>query len=264
MQIYLITLITAVFLQIIGVLGIFFALGFVHSKLQYFTHKNYRQTLGWKGIIWTAWIGTPIHEIGHAFFAKVFRHKINNISIFQPNEASGNLGHVDHSFNPRSLYQKIGNFFIGAAPMIFGSVVLIIFLYFFVPNGKEVFAPLAEQQNSISGFITSIIASLKNLFAPENISAWNFWLFLYISFAVSSHMAPSNQDQKGMWKGFVWLVFLVVIINAIPLALGVDITAYVLNITQYLGMLTAIFIYAILLSLLHLILSSVILLPFKK
>ena len=77
-------------------------------------------------------------------------------------------------------------------------------------------------------------------------------------------MAPSKQDQKGMWKGFIWLVFLVIVINAITLALGVDITVYVLSIKQYLGIFTAIFIYAILLSLLHLILSSIILLPFKK
>ena len=264
MQVYFVTLITAVFLQIAGVLGIFFALGFVHSKLQYLTHKHYRQTLGWKGILWTAWIGTPIHEIGHAFFAKVFRHKIHNITIFHPGEASGNLGHVNHSYNPKSLYQQIGNFFIGAAPMIFGSMALIIFLYFFVPNGKEVFLPLAEQQNTISGFVSSIIDSLKNLFAGENIRAWNFWLFLYVSFAVSSHMAPSKQDQKGMWKGFAWLVLLVIIINGITLALGVDITNYVLSITKYLGILTAIFVYAILLSLLHLILSAMLLLPFKK
>ncbi|OGH91004.1 MAG: hypothetical protein A2479_03705 [Candidatus Magasanikbacteria bacterium RIFOXYC2_FULL_39_8] len=263
MQTYLITLITAVFFQIIGVLGIFFILGFVHSKLQYWTHTNYRRTLGWKGILWTAWIGTPIHEIGHAFFAKLFRHKITNISIFRPDEASGNLGHVDHLYNPKSLYQRIGNFFIGAAPMIFGSLVLIIFLYFFVPNGKDVFQPLAENTQTISGLIHAIISSLKNLFSSTNISTWNFWLFLYVSFAISSHMAPSGQDQKGMWKGFAWLVVVAIVINAITLSLGVDITHYVLKVTQYMGVLIAIFIYALMLSFLHLILSSILLI-FKR
>lgn len=264
MQTYLITLATAIFLQIIGVLGIFFLLGFVHSKIQKFTHHNYYKTLGWKGILWTAWLGTPIHELGHAFFAKIFRHRIENITIFQPNEASGNLGHVDHSYNPRSLYQKIGNFFIGSAPMIFGSIVLIVCLYLFVPNGKDTFEPLVKSASSILEILKQIPQTLKLFFTIENIKAWNFWLFFYLSLCIASHMAPSLADQKNMWKGFFWIVLVLIIINAITLAIGVDITNYVLNTTRYLGIFTAIFIYAILMSLLHWFISLLLRVLFKR
>ncbi|MFA6427470.1 MAG: hypothetical protein WCW16_03425 [Candidatus Magasanikbacteria bacterium] len=264
MQHYLFTLLTAVFLQITGVLGIFFLIGFVLSKLQFYTQHIYYKTLGWKGILWTGWIGTPIHELGHVFFAKLFHHRIDGIHIFEPHEATGNLGHVDHAYNPKSLYQRVGNFFIGAAPMIWGAILLVTFLYFFVPNGKDIFAPLTVEQNSFSHFLSQLGRTLTHMFAKENIMAWNFWLFLYLSFSIASHMAPSDRDLKNMWKGFFWIVLMVIIVNALTLALGANITSYVLNLTQYLNIFTAIFVYAVVLSLVHLILASIVLLPFRK
>ena len=94
-------------LEIVGLFGIFFALGFVLSKLQTAVQTNYHRTIGWKGILLTAWIGTPIHEISHIFFAKIFRHRITHVSLFKPNKVTGNLGHVEHSYNSLSLYQPI-------------------------------------------------------------------------------------------------------------------------------------------------------------
>lgn len=264
MTTYLLTLIKTVTIQIIGVFGIFFLLGFILSKFQEWNHKNYHRTVGWKGILWTAWIGTPIHEIGHVFFAKIFRHKIQNITIFQPNELNGNLGHVNHSYKKHSLYQKMGNFFIGAAPMIFGSMFLVIMLYFLVPNGKEILLPLTQTDLTLVSFLTSIKQTLLNLFSPENIKAWNFWLFLYISFCISSHLAPSKQDQKGMWRGFFWITILLILINMITLGVGVNITKYVLGTIHYLQIFITIFIYAGIISFLHLLLSTIILLPIKK
>jgi hypothetical protein len=261
---YFITLLKAVGFQLVGVLGIFFLFGYILAKLQEWTQQKYHRSVGWKGILWTAWIGTPIHELGHAFFAKIFRHKINHISLFQPNETTGGLGHVEHSYKKYSLYQRIGNFFIGAAPMIWGSFFLVIMLYFLVPNGKEIFVPLTTEPGSFLVFITSLKQTFLNLFALENISTWNFWLFLYMSFCVASHIAPSKQDRRGMWKGFRWIVLILIIINAITLGLGVDITKYILGINQYLGILFAIFAYATIISLLHLLLSTILLYPFRK
>ncbi|MBI2436662.1 MAG: hypothetical protein HYV41_02900 [Candidatus Magasanikbacteria bacterium] len=244
----------ATIIQLFGILGIFFVLGFIHASIQSLIHQNYNRTLGWKGILWTAWIGTPIHELGHAFFAKLFGHKINRIAIFVPNEQTGNLGHVDHSYNPHSLYQKIGNFFIGSAPMIFGSIFLLTLLYYLVPNGKEIFAPLKGTIN-FSNIFSSIWLLLKNLFAHENVVAWNFWVFLYVSFAISSHMAPSKADRGGMWNGLIWLALLLFLVNAIAIGFGTDITQYILGIAKYMSIFVAIFLYAIILSTLHLLLS---------
>src|SRR3989338_10317651 len=169
---YFFSLLRVVIIQITGVLGIFFVFGFILAKLQNWTCNLYRQTVGWRGILWTAWIGTPIHEIGHIFFAKLFRHKIEEVNIFRPNEITGNLGHVNHTYSKRSLYQRIGNFFIGAAPMIWGAVILSILLYFLVPNGKEVFTPLTNEKTSLLTILSSLGKTLENLFTLENIKTW--------------------------------------------------------------------------------------------
>jgi hypothetical protein len=264
MQEFFFSLLHAVTIQILGVLGIFFIFGFLLSKIQEATHSRYRRTIGWKGILWTAWIGTPIHELGHVFFAILFRHRINKISLFEPNERTGGLGYVNHSFGKYNLWQRIGNFFIGAAPMIFGSVFLYLMLYFLVPNGKEVLVTLSIEQNSIQAIFYSLTETLSGLFSLENIKSWNFWVFLYLSFCITSHLAPSKQDRRGMWQGFAWVVLMLIVTNAITLALGSNITDYILGINKYLGILMAIFSYALIVSALHYLLATIILLPFGR
>lgn len=261
---FIFTLLQTTALQILGVLGIFFAFGYILSKLQEWTQDNYQRSVGWKGILWTAWLGTPIHEFGHIIFAKIFRHRINRVALFQPDENTGELGCVDHSYEKYSLWQRLGNFFIGAAPLIFGSLFLVALLYLLVPNGKEIFSPLANNTDAIPSFLTGLKQTLFNLFSLENLKAWNFWVFLYVSFCIASHLAPSKADRRGMWNGLAFIIILLIIVNIIALLLHRDITNYILQINKYLGIFIAIFSYATILSFLHWLLSTVILWPFRK
>lgn len=261
---FLLTLFKAVAIQLITALGIFFVFGYILAKLQEWTQNNYYRSVGWKGILWTAWFGTPIHELGHVFFAKLFHHKIERVSLFKPNQKTGNLGHVSHNYNRFSLYQRIGNFFVGAAPMLFGSAVLIILLYFLVPNAKEAFRPLSTEQTSPLIILISLKTTLLKLFSVANLSSWKFWLFLYLSFCVASHISPSKQDLKNMWRGFAWLTLILILINVITLFVQINLTNYIINVNKYLGLIFGIFTYATAISLIHLILSTIILKPFKK
>lgn len=262
---FLQNVIIAVIIQITGVLGLFFVFAFILSKLQTWTLNQYQKTVGWKGILWTAWIGTPIHELGHIFFIKIFRHKITNVALFRPNESSGELGSVDHTYKIFSLYQRIGNFFIGSAPLFFGSAILALLVYVLVPNGKEIFAPLRSGGlENMSSIFLSIKNTLFVLFDWKNVSAWNFWLFLYVSFCIASHLAPSAKDRNGMWRGFFWIILILLIINILFAFFHRNPTTKILLINQYLGVLVAIFLYATLVSLLHFIFSCVILSPFKR
>lgn len=261
---FFLTVLKSTAVQLVGLLGIFFVLGFILSKLQEWTQKNYARSIGWKGILWTAWIGTPFHELGHAFFAKLFRHQITHLALFQPNAVTGELGRVDHSYNPASLYQKIGNFFIGAAPMIFGATILWLLVIGLLPDGKTVFTPLLEAAGSFSSWHQALKESLVGLFDPDRLRAWPFWLWLYISFAIASHLAPSKIDRQGMWSGLRWIIGILLIINLFTALLRLDITAYLLRTTQYLSILTAIFLYAIVISAAHWALSAVLLRPFRR
>lgn len=247
--------------QLVGVLGVFFVFGFLLSKIQRLTQNLYMRSLGWKGILWTAWIGTPIHEGGHYLLAKLFRHRIESVDLFKPDKESGGLGQVNHSFNPKSGYQRIGNFFIGAAPLIVGSMVLALLLKFLVPNGGEIFQVLKFSTFSFANIFASLKDIISILFNPSNFSSWKFWLFVYLSFCVCSHLAPSSEDQKGMWKGFAWLVLLLALVNSVFLLFKTDITAYILKVNQYLGFFIGVFSYALFISLLHLVAAYIFLYP---
>lgn len=263
MQDFFILLAKTLLTQIIGIFGLFFVFGYILSKIQEKTHMLYRQSIGWKGILWTAWIGTPIHELGHIFFAKLFRHRIDQVHLFRPDKRSGALGDVGHRFHADSLYQKIGNFFIGAAPLLFGSLILFILAFFFILD-TSVLTSLFREQSATGQIFFGIKTTLAGIFQKENFGRWQFWILLYISFAVSSHVAPSREDLKGMWHGFAWIILLLIILNAFALLFKFDITEYVLRINGFLGMFIGIFTYATVISLLHLLIAGIVLLPFRK
>lgn len=62
-------------------------------------------------------VGVPLHEISHAFTAWLFGHKVTQVKLYGVGEG-GLSGHVLHSWNPRSIYQRQGLFWIGISPLI--------------------------------------------------------------------------------------------------------------------------------------------------
>ncbi len=242
-------------LQLVAVFGFFLVTGFVLSVLQTFTQKQYYQSIGWLGILWTAWIGTPIHELSHYLVAKLFFHRIDSVSLFKPNHQSGKLGEVLHSYNPRNWFQQIGNFFIGAAPLLGGVLVLWLLFIWLLPNSAEVRQAISQLQLNVAS-LTSIF---KTLFSSTNLHNPRFWLFIYLSFAVASHLAPSPVDQKSMWRGLVWLIALLLIINSMAELLH---RPLVISVSP--GFLTWLFWYALVVSAVHALISFVIFLPFRR
>jgi len=264
MQDFAINLLKTVGIQIFSLFGIFFVLGFMLTKLQRWTNNKYSQSVGWKGILFTAWFGTPIHEIGHVIFAKLFRHQITHISLFEPNPNTGGLGHVEHRFQTYSLYQRVGNFFIGAAPMIFGSAVLVAMLYYFVPNAKEIFSHITQTEYTLKTIFSSFSQALYTLFSFTNLKEGIFYVFLYFSFCVASHIAPSSQDLKNMWGGFTWMIVLLILVNAIPVLVGINVNQYITYSYSLIAIVIAVFLYAILISFLHFLLISLLSLVFRR
>lgn len=235
--------------QIAIIFGLFFVLGYIISKLQEWTGENYQRAFGWRGIKWTAWLGTPVHELAHVFFAKIFRHRLDRVSLFAPNQQTGQLGEVQHSFNRKSVYQRLGNFFIGAGPLIFGAGVLILLFYFLHPDGRLILSDAGRYS------ILDLEKIFRAIFNPEFFGYLRFWLFIYLSFAVASHLAPSKQDRKNMWGGFVWVIFLLLILNGLALPFKFDLTAFILAKSPALALAVSLFVYAIFLSFIHFFLS---------
>jgi hypothetical protein len=263
------------FSQLAWLLGLLFIFGFILYILARFTRTTYVKTAGSTlDIFVTGWIGTPIHELGHAVFCLLFRHSIVEMKLYSPNSEDGTLGYVNHSFDPKSTYQKIGNFFIGIGPILFGTFVLYALLYYLVPNTTEVFSSIESQgktlisgvQGEFSGILKSLWSTttdtLDTLFKKSNFVSYKFWIFLYLSMCISSHMELSPPDIKGAWRGLLSLVLFFLVINLIIMGLEatgfsahfgswwryVKLESYASVINKWVGTFGALFIFASIIS----------------
>lgn len=179
--------------------------------------------LGFSGILITAWIGTPIHELGHAVMCWVFHHKVIEVKLFNPDPESGVLGYVNHSYDPRSIYQKIGNFFIGIAPIVGGTLVIMLLMLVMLPAEchqmmdaiKSFQWPTDISLDSILMVKNSIVSLFVILFTKENMKSVLFWIFIYLVISISSHMALSTADLKGASSGIGAMYLVIVIANII-------------------------------------------------
>lgn len=187
----------------------------------------------------TGAIGTPVHECAHALFCLVFGHKITEIKLFQINSADGTLGYVNHSYNSKNVYHKIGNFFIGVAPITVISTIMYLLAYLLLPsfiaeiNGGF---KMSDFVNDIGKVFTNLIEMIRFFFLCAH--SWQWWLFLIIGVFLTPHMTLSKADIKGALSGllFVLLAFLVVdvVLELVDVGLLQGFTSEVLGFASYL------------------------------
>ena len=237
---FLLTLFLTTILQIWIVFGIFFILGLILYIFSKYTRKIFINAGMPKiDLVITAWIGTPVHELGHALFCLLFGHKIKEIKLFKLDKSDGTLGYVTHSFNTKNIYHLIGNFFIGAGPLIFGSIVLITLLYFFIPTSDSIisiFHSTISQEIDFSNFLHSIIvfvqaaySVLQSILVSMPINSWQFWVYLYVSISIASHMQLSPPDIKTMFRGLLVIIAGMFLLNILFVIWEYDINAAIVR-----------------------------------
>lgn len=209
--------------------GVFLGFVFFLYFLQVLACGLAMRQFGGKGIYLSAIVGTPVHEISHAVMCLPFRHKIDEIALFKP-DGSGTLGYVTHSYNPSSLWQEIGNFFIGAAPLFGGTATIYLLTSLLLPNSQEIFQTIqasVETYVSVSGvisFFTALYAALSDLasvlFVTAKAEPLRFALWAYLTASVSLHLSPSPVDMKGSVKGFILLVLVIAGLRYISYSTG--------------------------------------------
>jgi len=170
------------------------------------------------------WLGTIVHELGHAIFCLIFRHKITAMKLFDPDPETGTLGYVEHSYNSTSFYQLAGNFFIGIGPILLGMAIIYLLSYLLLGLNPFELANnfnIASSQN-ISGdtliqifqiLWTSSTSLLCEVFSWHNLSTWQLYAFIYLAFAIGSSITLSPSDIKGALKGFSVIIILIFIFN---------------------------------------------------
>ena len=205
--------------QLISFVGFVFLVGFVISLLN---RAFYSLTGTKRWVVYaTGFIGTPIHELSHAAMCIVFGHKINEIKLFQIGSEDGTLGYVTHSSNPKNIYHRIGQYFIGVAPIFIGSVVLYFAMMYFLPEThNEINLTFSKLNASASGFawfenfgdaFVGVMQSILDEF-PTSILGW---VFIILSMCIALHMNLSRADLKGAVGAVPLLAIVLLAVNFI-------------------------------------------------
>jgi len=173
----------------------------------------------------TGFIGVPVHETGHALFCLIFRHKITGIKLYQPNSADGTLGYVNHSYNPKSIYQQIGNFFIAYGPVLFGSAMLLLLMFWLVPDLFGAFKNSSDfsKISSLDIFSFSTLKYIYDImwgafvtfYSFSELGDWRWWAFMVPACSIALHMSLSVVDMKSSRAGLGFIVAMLLIVNTV-------------------------------------------------
>ena len=262
---YLLTLLIRTSLDTLYMTGMIILVGFILGFLRKHSMANFQRSFGWKAVAITAVIGVPLHEMSHAIFCYIFRHKVKKVVLLQKRDENGVLGYVTHSYNPNSIYQQAGNFFIGIAPIFGGIATIIALMHFILPATYNEFITISMNNlritdiNSINlnGISTSYIHLIKIIFSINNLSNPYFILFLFLAICISAHISLSSADIKGASKGFFIIFLIILILNVLGFS-KFDIAESILKYNLILiGFLIVALIFSSITYLLSLILSLI-------
>lgn len=218
-----------VLFQILYLLAPFFLVGLFLHGVERLVQRNLSRYFGWGSVLWTGWLGTPVHELSHAAACLLFFHRIDEMALFRPDRDSGRMGYVRHSWNPSNPYAVAGNFPIGTAPLLGGAAVLTLFLWLFFPaaardalSSTAIMDAFAREDflRAFSAVVNLVGTVLGKLTTPAALGSWGLWVFLYLVLCVGSHLAPSPQDYKGAGRGALAALLLLVAANWIFLFAG--------------------------------------------
>ncbi len=255
-------------------IGVFLVPGLVLALIMNyqseFVVRHALLTMGYRPyLVLFGWLGTIVHELGHVIFCIIFRHKIISMKLFSPDRETGILGYVEQTYDSKSVYQLIGNFFIGVGPIILGTAIICLLSYLLL--GLDPFV-LADKFNMASSYIpswgallqifqilwTSSTSMLFELFSWHNLSSWQLYLFIYLAFAIGSSITLSPSDIKASLKGSGVILILILIFNLATLWAG-DLVSDI--ITGTIGYFRVFYIAMFLILLLNIAVSVLILLP---
>jgi len=219
------------FSQLVMLLGPGLALAFVMHILADFIAAKACRIIGRNAFLLIfGWLGTIVHEGGHALFCLLFGHRITAIKWFALSGTDGCRGYVRHSYDRNSLYQRIGQFFIGIGPILLGTVVIcsaasyLLEAELFATIRQNADSAIAASQHSFAALAKAIghgcVTIFAAIFTGKNLTDWKFYTFLYLSFSVGSAITLSPQDVKGALSGFLTLAGLLLLCNVVTNWLG--------------------------------------------
>lgn len=241
--------------------GAIILIGFFLGVLRNSSIKNFQRSFGMKAVMVTGFIGVPIHELSHAIVAVIFRHRITEVKLLQKPDANGVLGYVNHSYNPKSIYQEIGNFFIGIAPIFGGIISIMALMRLLIKNSYDKFIQILVQNFHINtlnkeifnNIVNSYLGLIKSIFSLSNLKNPYFYLFIFLAVCISSHISLSSADVKGASRGLAIIFIILFLLNIFGIINNVS----KFSIERYNIFITSFLFIAVILSLITFIISLI-------
>jgi hypothetical protein len=137
--------------------------------------------------------GILLHEFSHALVAKLLGARVGRVSI-RPQLADER---IQLGFVPVEETDVVRASLIGLAPLLNGSAVILLI-------GYLAFDIDAMQQAFIEADWSSLVANFS-----EMLKAPDIWLWLYLIFAISNTMLPSQSDRESWTPIILFLVLAV-------------------------------------------------------
>ena len=174
----------------------------------------------------TALIGTPIHELGHAMMCPLFGHKIESMCLCSPRAKNGMYGYVNHSYNRKNLWARLGNLFIGIGPIFSGMLVMVLMLWLCFPTQWSDYlastAGLTWGDGALGDLTGNIFSLFLNLPAAFKTDTLRSILGLIVILPISLHISLSPQDIKGSLGALPIYLFLLLVFAIITYAVGIS------------------------------------------
>lgn len=141
--------------------------------------------------------GILIHETSHYLMAVLLRVKVNNFSLWPKIQKKNEL--VLGSVQVQGA-GPLRHSLVGAAPLLFGSLVVVLI--------GQLLQFDALGQTLTTGDLEGLLFIIQ-----QSISTPDFWLWLYLLFAIANAMLPSPSDR--IYWGPVILFFGLILLVAV-------------------------------------------------
>ena len=260
---FIVNVVIATITQLLILFGPLLIVGFLIAFFEKMSNKMLMKVFSFKAVIYTTgWLGTPVHETGHALFCLIFGHKISEFVPFKPerNDSGGyTLGYVKHSCKG-NLWNQIGYLFIGTGPIILGSVIIALLIRFLLVGGSDFFSDLNSSASSVNltvmgylhMFLDTVKLTLKTIFWDNGWKTyfgaqwWRFWLFFLAASCISLHMSLSPPDLKSAWKGAGVIAIILLLANIVLVAIKQ--TSYMNHVSAYIMLASGVLFVGVILS----------------
>ncbi|TQQ84759.1 hypothetical protein EXD82_04980 [Peptacetobacter hominis] len=210
---------------IVGIFILGLILNLIEDKNIYYL----QQGTGKKGLLITGIIGVPVHELSHYITCRIFLHKVESVELFRPSalKNDGVLGRVVHSREKGNIYKMIGDFFIGTAPVIIGSIIIYSLIRLYLGSEAEIFDMIVNIDKSINmiesreivKFILHILtAGIDTMFLilkSPSLKSIQGILILFSVYSISIHLSLSKKDIENSINASFIVALIIIILTVV-------------------------------------------------